>query len=80
MVQFAMSFLIGDTLQNLRPGVIESYTQALKLVYVVGIAYGTAALISAVFVKNINIKAQATPTEAAGSLHGEAGTHGEKAV
>jgi hypothetical protein len=50
----------------------------LKLVYVVGIAYGAAALFAALFVKNLNIKAQATPTEPAAMAHPEAANHREK--
>jgi len=51
---------------NLIPGVVQAYTQSLRIVFLVGVPVGGLALLSAVFIKNIKIeKTQVKPTTTA---------------
>ncbi|KAJ7716968.1 ABC transporter [Mycena maculata] len=49
------------------PGVVESYTRALKIVFVLGVPVAGLALISAFFIKNLRIVKTAPPGKPAGA-------------
>ncbi|KAJ7792046.1 ABC transporter [Mycena olivaceomarginata] len=48
------------------PGVVKSYTEALRIVFVLGVPVAGLALLSAIFIKNIRIVKTAAPGAAAG--------------
>ncbi|KAJ7627025.1 ABC transporter [Roridomyces roridus] len=69
------------------PGVVKSYTESLRIVFVLGVPVAGLALIASLFIKNIRIKKPAARKpvenkveEGEGEKKGEAGEAGEAAV